>query len=128
MTLLLDFPPRREMALPADQKWPPPNIVFIAKNRRKIIKENFVEGAPDIVVEILSPSNWPVDRGKKARVYAQARVREYWIVAPEVETIELFEQRTGVYALVGKYGVGGTVRSEVLAGLKIKVKDVRHVY
>ena len=51
-----------------------------------------------------------------------AGTREYGIVAPEAETIELFVLRKGAYALVGKYGAGGTVRTEELFGLKIKTK------
>lgn len=83
-----------------------------------------MEGAPDILVEILSPSNWHVDHGTKAQVYAKSGVREYWIVDPEAETVELFALRKGAYALVGKYGVGKTMRSETLPGLKVKVKEV----
>jgi Uma2 family endonuclease len=51
-------------------------------------------------------------------------VREYWIVDPKARTIELFCLRGSTYALIGKYGVGETVRSEVLQGFEVKVEDV----
>ncbi|MDZ7406702.1 MAG: Uma2 family endonuclease [candidate division KSB1 bacterium] len=83
-----------------------------------------VEGAPDIVVEVLSPDNWLLDRRDKFKVYAKAGVREYWIVDPHARTIELFGLRGSIYALIGKYAVGETVRSEVLAGFEVKVEEV----
>ena len=101
-----------------------PDIVFITKERLHIIKRSRIEGAPDIIVEILSPSNWLTDRREKFEVYAKAGVREYWIVNPIARTIELFVLRADRYALIGKYGVGETVRSEVLPGFEIKVEDV----
>jgi Uma2 family endonuclease len=101
-----------------------PDVIFVSKERSEIIKEDRIEGAPDIVVEVLSPGNWLVDRREKFRVYAKAGVREYWIVDPKVRTIELFCLRGSTYALIGKNGVGETVRSEVLPGFEVKVEAV----
>ncbi len=101
-----------------------PDVIFVVKERLDIIKEERVEGAPDIVVEVLSPSNWLVDRRKKFEIYAKAGVREYWIVDPKARTIELFCLRGSTYTLIGKYSVGETVRSEVLPGFEVKVEDV----
>ncbi|MCG3118042.1 MAG: hypothetical protein ALAOOOJD_00175 [bacterium] len=101
-----------------------PDIIFVAKERLDIVKDERVEGAPDIIVEVLSPGNWLVDRRDKFKVYAQAGVREYWIVDPKARTIELFCLHGGVYALIGKYGAGDTVRSEVLPGFAVKVEAV----
>jgi Uma2 family endonuclease len=98
--------------------------LFIAKERLHLVKPTRVEGAPDIIVEVLSPSNWNIDRGKKFRAYAKAGVREYWIVDPQARTIELFVLREGVYNLIDNYGLGATVRSEVLPGFEVKVEDV----
>jgi len=101
-----------------------PDVIFVVKERLGIIKEERIEGAPDIVVEVLSPSNWLVDRRKKFEIYAKAGVREYWIVDPKARTIELFCLRGSTYTLIGKYGVGEIVRSEVLPGFEVKVEDV----
>lgn len=101
-----------------------PDIVFITKERLHIVKRSRIEGAPDIVVEVLSPSNWLTDRREKFEIYAKAGVREYWIVNPNARTIELFVLREGRYELIGKYGIGETVRSEVLPGFEVKVEEV----
>ncbi len=101
-----------------------PDIIFVGKERLDIVKEERVEGAPDIVVEVLSPGNWLVDRRDKFRIYTKAGVREYWLVDPTARTIEIFYLRGGVYALIGKYGVSETVRSEVLPGFEVKVENI----
>jgi Uma2 family endonuclease len=101
-----------------------PDVIFIVKARLDIVKEERVEGAPDIIVEVLSPWNWIVDRHKKFQAYAKAGVREYWIVDPKARTIELYSLFGATYVLIGKYGVGETVRSEVLQGFEVKVEEV----
>ncbi len=101
-----------------------PDVLFIVKDRLHIVKPNRIEGAPDIIVEVLSPSNWNIDRGKKFRAYAKAGVREYWIVDPRARTIELFVLREGVYDLIGNYSVSATVRSKVLLGFEVKVEEI----
>jgi Uma2 family endonuclease len=120
--MVLDAP--TDVLLPGLATPVQPDVIFVVKERLDIIKEERVEGAPDIVVEVLSPSNWLVDRREKFRVYAKAGVREYWIVDPKARTIELFFLRGGIYELIGKYGVDETVRSEVLPGFAVKVKEV----
>jgi len=101
-----------------------PDVLFIRKERLHIVKRGRIEGAPDIIAEILSPSNWLTDRREKFQLYAKAGVLEYWIVNPQGRTIELFALREGRYDLIGKYGIGETVRSEILAGFEVKVDEV----
>jgi Uma2 family endonuclease len=101
-----------------------PDGLFIFKERLHIVKKGQIEGAPDIVVEVLSPGNWLTDRREKFQNYAKAGVREYWIVNPLARTIELFVLRKGRYELIGKYGFGETVRSEVLPGFEVQVEEI----
>jgi Uma2 family endonuclease len=101
-----------------------PDVLFIGKERLHIVKKGRIEGALDIIVEVLSPSNWLIDRREKFEIYAKAGVREYWIVDPMSRTIELFVLREHRYALVGKYGTGEIVRSEILSGFEVKVDDI----
>lgn len=101
-----------------------PDIVFVVKERSEIIHHDYIEGAPDLVVEILSPSNWPYDRGEKMEAYRQAGVREYWIVDYRARTIEVLVLEKTTYVLIGKFGPGDIVRSTVLAGFEIAVNDV----
>jgi Uma2 family endonuclease len=65
-----------------------------------------------------------MDRREKFAIYAKAGVHEYWIVNPSARTIELFALREDRYALIGKYGVGETVRSAVLPGFEVKVEEI----
>jgi Uma2 family endonuclease len=120
--MVLDAP--TDVLLPGFATPVQPDVIFVVKERLEIVKDERVEGAPDIVVEVLSPWNWMTDRHKKFQVYAKAGVREYWIVDPKARTIELFCLRGSTYALIGKYGAGETVRSEVLVGFEVKVENV----
>lgn len=101
-----------------------PDIIFVLKDHLEIIKKEQVEGIPDILVEVLSPWNWNVDRQKKFKVYAKAGVPEYWIVDPDQRTIELYVLRGNTYHLLGKYGASETARSNVLSGFEVAVEDI----
>ena len=65
-----------------------PDIIFISNTRIDIIKKEKIEGAPDIIIEILSPSTAYYDLVYKKEVYARHRVKEYWIVDPIGKWIE----------------------------------------
>lgn len=100
-----------------------PDILFIDQERLDIVQEKFIAGAPDLIVEILSPSNWLDDRRDKYTVYEAAGVREYWIVDPDDCSVEVFVLRNGQYAQVGRYAPGDTIYSDVIAGFEIAVSD-----
>lgn len=102
-----------------------PDIVFIANRNEKIISSQYIEGVPDLVVEILSPSNWPYDRNEKFLTYQQAGVPEYWIVDYREKTVERFTLDEGEYLLwKGVRQVGDIVSSQVLPGLEIAVTNI----
>ncbi len=101
-----------------------PDVLFILKERLHIVKPTRIEGAPDLVVEVLSPSNASIDRGKKFRAYARAGVREYWLIDPLARTIEIFVLRAGEYHLLGNYAIGASARSEVLTGFEVQVAEI----
>jgi Uma2 family endonuclease len=63
-----------------------PDIFFISNERKGIIKKDGIHGAPDLVIEILSPSNKRDDTVKKKEVYQKAGVKEYWYLDPETKT------------------------------------------
>lgn len=96
-----------------------PDLVFVSRDRLHIIGPKSIEAAPDIVVEILSPSTRGRDLGKKMALYARFGVREYWILDPVARTIAVRALRGDHYDLLPN--VGGIVRSEVLPGLTIDV-------
>ena len=65
-----------------------PDIFFVSNERRRIVGERQVTGAPDLMVEILSPSTAHRDRGVKLDLYARRGVREYWIVEPVEDVVD----------------------------------------
>ncbi len=101
-----------------------PDLIFILRERLEIIKNRLIEGAPDLVVEILSPTNWLYDRKTKFELYSEAGVREYWIADPRLKAIEVYVLRGSAYELLGRFEPGERVRSEVLPGFSPAVDEV----
>ena len=81
---------------------PQPDLLFIAKARLGIIGEKYVDGAPDLVMEILSPSTAYHDLKKKKRLYEASGVKEYWIVDPEAREIEVYTLVEGQFDLFAR--------------------------
>lgn len=101
-----------------------PDIIFIAKDRMHIIETTKIKGAPDLVIEILSPSTGYYDLKKKARVYARCGVKEYWIVDPEDKSIEVFQQKEGNFVLVHHVEETGQAKSILLKGFAVEAKEI----
>ena len=70
---------------------------------RSKIRPKGIYGAPDLVVEVLSPSTMMHDRGPKMRHYAAAGVKEYWIVSPEMKSVEVYYNQDGRFEIVATY-------------------------
>ena len=100
-----------------------PDILFVSNERRGIIAEANISGAPDLVVEVLSPGTADRDRDLKLRLYAGHGVREYWIVDPDGESVEVMalgpEGPTGVWRYAS-----GSVRSDLLPGLDVPLGEI----
>ncbi len=101
-----------------------PDIVFVKKERQAIIGLQNVEGAPDLIVEILSPSNANYDRDDKLKLYQQTGVREYWLVDYQAKTIQVYTLVEGVYQLTGDYATTDTARSSQIAGFEVIVDSI----
>lgn len=101
-----------------------PDIFFIRRERRHIIEERYVEGAPDLVVEVLSRSNADYDRTIKYAQYERAGVTEYWLVNYWDETIAIYNLAEQQYRLTGIFQRGDTATSQVLSGFQIAVADL----
>jgi len=101
-----------------------PDILFVAKDRLEISAEDKVNGAPDMIAEILSPSNAYYDLRKKFKAYEKYGVREYWIVDPEEASIEVYELADGKFRLAAQKEKTGAVSSVVLPGFTIKLEDI----
>ena len=79
-----------------------PDIVYLETGRLPAISARGIEGPPTLVVEILSPSTIQIDRGVKFQLYARYGVPYYWIVDPEVRSIEAYRLTEGTYQLTGR--------------------------
>ena len=101
-----------------------PDILFVRRERIAIVKDDVIDGAPDLVVEILSPSNWVYDRSHKQEAYLQAGVREYWIVDYRARTVDVLVLEDDEYVQRGQYGDGSMVASETLTGFSIAVAEI----
>ena len=102
-----------------------PDLLFVSREREHLLSggEN-VRGAPDLVVEILSPATADRDRGYKHALYGRHGVIEYWVVDPAGETVEIHRQRVGVLAVTHTFGRGQTLHSPLLANLELRMDDV----
>ena len=102
-----------------------PDMIFISKQRQEIVKQDGIYGAPDLVVEILSPSTAYYDIKKKFKVYERCGVKEYWIVDPEMKGVDVFLLKSnGEFELSSKYYEAGIVKSIILDGLEIDLKEI----
>lgn len=96
------IPDGLDLYLSEKDRFIPDMMVVCDRNK---IKENGVHGAPDLVVEVFSPSTIQRDRGVKLQTYQKHGVREYWIVTPATRTIEQYLLQDGVLALNKVYAI-----------------------
>lgn len=101
-----------------------PDLFYISKERLSIIKEANIQGAPDLVIEILSPATEQRDRGIKQKLYARVGVAEYWIVDPVAKICEVLTLRAGVFELAGRYCGQDFLVSLLLPGLRIPLSQI----
>ena len=76
-------------------------MLYVAADRLSIISERGIEGAPTLVVEVLSPSTTRIDRERKVRLYAEYGAAYYWIVDPVGRAIEAYKLVGGAYVPAG---------------------------
>ncbi len=98
---------------------PEPDISFINKSRLGVIGESYINGPPDLCVEVISRSSRRIDRGRKFVLYAEHGVKEYWIIDPLPEKVEFFENQNGEWRgiLPDEHG---RLYSKVLPGFWLK--------
>ena len=101
-----------------------PDILYISNERLHILTEDNVRGAPDLVIEILSPGTADRDRTLKRSLYARHGVREYWLVDPQTSTVEVLWSREGPFDSTVMYTARETLTSPLLHGLHIQLSEV----
>ena len=101
-----------------------PDLLFISNKRLVIDTERPVRGAPDLVVEVPSPSTANRDWTTKRQLYARHGVKEYWIVDPDARTVTLMLLTEDSLDVSGVLGEGDTLESSVLAGFSAGVTEI----
>lgn len=101
-----------------------PDILFISKERLDIIGEKNIQGAPDLVIEIISESTAYRDLVQKKKLYARFGVKEYWIVLPEESSVEVYTLKDNAFGFYKSYGKDDTLKSPLLQELKIELKKI----
>jgi len=102
-----------------------PDLLYISEARASLMTDDVI-GAPDLVIEILSPSTARRDAVLKKSLYARSGVREYWIVDVDLETVDVYQLDADGYDTPSHHDTEGTIASTVVAGLEIAVTEVFH--
>jgi len=101
-----------------------PDLLFISNARRHLIAADGVHGAPDLIIEILSPSTARLDAIRKRRIYASAGVDELWLVDPAEKCVQRWRLRENPSEAIEIIDENGILTSSNLPGLEISVATV----
>jgi len=101
-----------------------PDILFISKGRLDIITERNIQGAPDLVIEILSSTTAERDKGLKQKLYAKSGVREFWLVDPDKKIIEVMSLGEGGFESTGIYKAEAMLKSPLLEDISISIREI----
>jgi Uma2 family endonuclease len=98
-----------------------PDLVVVCDPKK--LGEEGCRGAPDLLVETLSPSNTAIEMGRKLNLYREAQVQEYWIVDPKNKYINVYRMKDGDYYL-RNYHSQDLLRPVILSGPEISLSAV----
>ncbi|MBF0466484.1 MAG: Uma2 family endonuclease [Nitrospirae bacterium] len=101
-----------------------PDLLFIRKENMPLVITDCVRIVPDMVCEIVSKGSYERDIEDKKTIYEKYRVPEYWIVIPELQTIEILTVEGDKYKLHSIAALNGVVTSKVIEGLTVNVNDI----
>jgi len=101
-----------------------PDILFILREREHILTHANVRGAPDLIVEILSPSSSTRDWRNKRELYASHGVREYWIVDPTNRIVSILLLQDGVLEIDQTHTEDDTATSTVMEGFSVDLDSI----
>ncbi|HBL49672.1 MAG TPA: DNA-binding protein [Firmicutes bacterium] len=101
-----------------------PDILFVSGNRKGIMRKERVDGACDLIVEIMSPSDRRKDRLQKMEIYRKSGILHYWLADPEENLLEAFLLKEGNYLLVFTGGPGDEFIHPEFPGLNLNLDKV----
>ncbi len=101
-----------------------PDILYIKKDRLFIVTEHGIEGQPDLIIEVLSPSTYRNDRIGKMKLYREFGVSEYWIVDPIYKVIEVYSLENNAYIMSSNAIETGEITSKILEEFKLDIEKI----
>ena len=101
-----------------------PDLLFVSNERAEIRTADNIQGAPDLLVEIQSPSTAKRDWNDKRSLYAHHGVTEYWLINPDAHTVVVLLLNQGEYEPAGLYGEGSTLISPTVEGFSVPVDEI----
>ena len=101
-----------------------PDILFISKARSSVLTPKNVQGAPDLVIEVLSKSTRHTDRTIKLKLYARYGVEEYWIIDPRVPAAQIYRRGKGGLERVRALKPRDLLSSPLLPGFSLKLAEL----
>lgn len=115
-----------------DYNAPQPDLVFVSTAKQHLVTNDGIMGAPDLVVEIISPSSVRIDRYKKRDIYERFGIPEYWIADPQNQLVEVYVLGEG-----GRYesfsvasvldvdeGTAFPIHSSILPDLQLDIRQL----
>lgn len=94
-----------------------PDISFVSRQRGHIVAGGYVQGAPDLIVEVLDEGTLEYDRGYKSQLYGRYGVREYWMVDPGAETVDVLADGEAGLVALSSFGNGEELSTPLMAHL-----------
>ena len=103
-----------------------PDLVFISSAKSSIITEKNIQGAPDLVIEIISETTRKTDEVIKRKLYEHYGVQEYWVVDPELETVKVYRMDQQRYTRVAElaHETGDSLTTPLLPHLTISLTEI----
>lgn len=112
-----------DVRLPGHAQPVQPDLVVVLNANLAIIKDKYIDGVPDLLIEIASPGTAGYDRRTKQDAYAAAGVPEYWLADPDAEAVEVLVLEGGAYRSLGVFAGSRVLPSVVLPGFAVQVQQ-----
>jgi Uma2 family endonuclease len=99
-----------------------PDILYVSKSRAGVLTEKNIQGAPDLVVEVLSLGTVHADRTFKLKLYARYGVQEYWIIDPKGPFAEIYRRRKTGLDFAAKLRASDSLSSPLFPGFSLPLQ------
>ncbi len=101
-----------------------PDIMFVSNENSKIIKEKNITGAPDLIIEILSPATGYYGLTEKKEIYAEFGVKEYWIVDPKKQWVEFYSNESKKFKSIQRLEKSRILKSHTLSRFEMRMEKI----